>query len=104
MSGTERLARLSDIRSFRELGLPKLLVESGTRQGILATGGTPAPVVAALHRAITGVLADAVIAERIGQIGGAVRTMQPWAFGEWLAASARDWGAVVREDNVTIES
>ncbi len=104
VSGTERLAALPDIRSFGELGLPKLLVESGTWQGILATGGTPAPVVAAAHRAITGVLADAAIAERIVQIGGAVRTMQPGAFGEWLAASTRDWGAVVRENNVTIES
>lgn len=104
VSGTERLAALPDIRSFGELYLPKLLIESGTWQGILATGGTPAPVVAALHRAITGVLADAAIAERITQIGGAVRTMQPGAFGEWLAGSTRDWGAVVRENNVTIES
>lgn len=104
VSGADRLAALSETKNFGELGLPKLLVESGTWQGILATGGTPAPAVAALHRAITGVLADAAIAERINQIGGAVRTMQPGAFGEWLAGSTRDWGSVVRENNVTIES
>ncbi|MCL4802419.1 MAG: tripartite tricarboxylate transporter substrate binding protein [Burkholderiales bacterium] len=103
VSGTERLPALPETRNFGELGLPKLLVESGTWQGILTTGGTPAPVVAALHRAVTGVLADAAIVERINQIGGGVRTMQPEAFGAWLAASTQDWGHVVRENNVTVE-
>lgn len=103
VSGAERLPALPETRSFGELGLPKLLVESGTWQGIVVTGGTPEPVVAALHRAITGVLADAAIAERIGQIGGNVRTMQPGPFGEWLATAGEAWGQVVRENNVTME-
>ena len=57
VSGTKRLAALKDVPCFKELNLPA--VDSGTWQGIVTTGGTPAPVVARLNAEIKKVLVHA---------------------------------------------
>lgn len=103
VSGTTRLPALPQTPTFAELAMPQMLVESGTWQALFATAGTPAPVIAALHRAAAAALADPAIARRIGEIGGEVRTSEPDALGRWFAASTEAWGRVVRENNVTLE-
>jgi tripartite-type tricarboxylate transporter receptor subunit TctC len=103
VSGTSRLPALPSVQCFGELSMPTMLVESGTWQALFATGGTPQPVVDAVHRAAASALADPAIAARIVGLGGEVRTTEPAALGRWFATNTEAWGNVVRENNVRME-
>ncbi|MFA5028153.1 MAG: tripartite tricarboxylate transporter substrate binding protein [Candidatus Methylomirabilota bacterium] len=101
VSGTKRLAALKDTPTFKELNLPA--VESGTWQGIVTTGGTPAPVVARLNAELRKVLAMPEIQQKIEAQGGEVRIGSPEEFGAWMKGTMASWGAVVREAGIKVE-
>ena len=101
VSGTKRLGALKDVPTFKELNLPA--VESGTWQGILTTGGTPAPMVARLNAELKKVLAMPEIQQKIEAQGGEVRIGSPEDFSAWMKANIASWGAVVREANIKVE-
>jgi tripartite-type tricarboxylate transporter receptor subunit TctC len=103
VSGTSRLPALPDTPTFAELGMPQMLVDSGTWQALFATAGTPAPVVDALNRAAVAALSDATVAGRINDVGGQARTSEPAALARWFAASTEAWSGVVRDNNVSLE-
>jgi tripartite-type tricarboxylate transporter receptor subunit TctC len=101
VSGTKRLNALKDLPTFKELSLPA--VESGTWQGILTTGGTPAPMVARLNAELKKVLAMPEVQQKIEAQGGEVRIGSPEDFSAWMKANIASWGAVVREANIKVE-
>jgi len=101
VSGTKRLNALKDVPTFKELNLPA--VESGTWQGILTTGGTPAPMVARLNAELKKVLAMPEVQQKIEAQGGEVRIGSPEDFSAWMKANIASWGAVVREANIKVE-
>lgn len=101
VSGTKRLNALKDLPTFKELNLPA--VESGTWQGILTTGGTPAPMVARLNAELKKVLAMPEVQQKIEAQGGEVRIGSPEDFSAWMKANIASWGAVVREANIKVE-
>jgi tripartite-type tricarboxylate transporter receptor subunit TctC len=103
VSGTARLPALPAIANFQELAMPQMLVESGTWQALFTTAGTPAPVVAALHRASVQALETPAITARIGEIGGRVQTAAPEQLASWFAAYSAAWERVVRENDVRLE-
>ncbi len=103
VSGAPRLAALPDTPSFGEMGLPKTLVDSGTWQGIVTTGGTPPATIAALSEAIRRVLALPEIAPRITDLGGVNRAEGPDAFAAWMKESIASWGDVVRAERITLD-
>ena len=101
VSGTKRLVALKDVPCFKELNLPA--VDSGTWQGIVTTGGTPAPVVARLNAEIKKVLAMPEITKKIEDLGGDVIAGSPQEFAAWMKENIASWGAVVREANIKVE-
>jgi len=101
VSGTKRLNALKDVPTFKELNLPA--VESGTWQGILTTGGTPAPMVARLNAELKKVLAMPEVQQKIEAQGGEVRIGSPEDFSAWMKSNIASWGAVVREANIKVE-
>jgi tripartite-type tricarboxylate transporter receptor subunit TctC len=101
VSGTKRLDILKDLPCFKELKLPA--VESGTWQGIVTTGGTPAPMVARLNAELKKVLTMPEIKKKIEDLGGDVIAGSPEEFASWMKENIADWGAVVREANIKVE-
>ena len=101
VSGPRRLADFPDVPTFAELGWPA--AESGTFQGILAAGGTPAPVLARLDAAFRETLAEPDVARRMAELGADVRALGPDPFRTWFAAETEAWGRVVRANRISLD-
>ncbi|MBU8543786.1 MULTISPECIES: Bug family tripartite tricarboxylate transporter substrate binding protein [Roseomonadaceae] len=101
VTGTRRLAALPNLPTFRELGWPE--PDSGTWQGILTQGNTPAPVIARLEREIAQVLEEPNIVRRIGELGGEVRAEGAATFRRILTEQTESYGRIIRANNIRIE-
>ena len=101
VTGPVRLADFPDVPTFRELGWPA--PDSGTWQGVLAQGGTPAPMVNRLARELGAAMAVPVIAERITALGGVNRVEGPDNFRTWLDNEIEVWARVVRANNIRLD-
>lgn len=101
VSGPRRLADMPDLPTFAELGWPA--AESGTFQGVLVQGATPAPIVARLDAAFREALAVPAVARRMAELGADVRALGPAPFRQWLATETETWGRVVRANNVSLD-
>ena len=101
VTGTKRLPALPNLPTFHELGWPE--PDSGTWQGILTQGNTPAPTIARLEREIAQVLAEPNIVQRIAEIGGEVRPEGAASFRRILAEQTESYGRIIRANNIRIE-
>jgi tripartite-type tricarboxylate transporter receptor subunit TctC len=101
VSGPHRLPALPDLPSFAELGWPA--VESGTWQGALLPGATPAPIVARWEAELRALLARPEMARRVAELGGEVRTDGAAAFRAWLDRETENWGRVVRANGIKLD-
>jgi tripartite-type tricarboxylate transporter receptor subunit TctC len=101
VTGPRRLPSLPDLPTFRELGWPE--PDSGTWQGVLVQGRTPAPVVERLEREIAAALAEPAVAARIGELGGEVVADGAAAFRRRLAEQTASYGRVIRANNLRVE-
>lgn len=101
VSGPHRLADMPDLPTFAELGWPA--AGSGTFQGVLVQGATPAPIIARLDAAFREALAVPAVARRMTELGAEVRALGPQPFREWLATETETWGQVVRANNVSLD-
>ena len=101
VSGPRRLPAFPDLPSFAELGWPA--VESGTWQGVLLPGATPAPMVARWEAELRALLARPEMARRIADLGGEVRTDGAAAFRGWLERETEAWGRIVRANNIKLD-
>lgn len=101
VTGPRRFANLPNLPTFRELGWPQ--ADSGTWQGILVQGQTPAPVVARLERELAAVLAEPAIRTRIGELGGEVVADGAAAFRRRLAEQTVAYGQIIRTNNLRVE-
>jgi tripartite-type tricarboxylate transporter receptor subunit TctC len=101
VSGPRRLPDFPDLPTFAELGWPAQ--ESGTWQGVLVQGATPAPIVARLDEAFRAALAVPDVARRMAELGAEVRAMGPAPFRQWLAGETEAWGRVVRANNIKLD-
>lgn len=101
VSGPRRLADFPDLPTFAELGWPA--GESGTWQGVLVAGGTPAPLIARLDEALRAALAVPAVAQRMASLGAETRAMGPGPFRTWLAEETETWGRIVRANNIKLD-
>lgn len=101
VTGPRRLPSLPNLPTFRELGWPE--PDSGTWQGILVQGQTPAPVIARLEREIAAILNEPAMKARIGELGGEVVADGAAAFRTRLAEQTESYSRVIRANNLRIE-
>lgn len=91
ISTPARAAALPDIPTTAEAGLPAMSM-SGWNM-LFAPGGTPAPIVARLNRALLATLRDETVTRRMVELGslpaGGARTTPVGAQAFWLAEIAR---------------
>ena len=95
VSGDIKAPQLPDVPTFKELGLNP--VDMGTWQGILTTGGTPAPTVARLNTELNKILAMPEIAQRIASLGGQAKPGSAAELGSWMEKNAANFAVIIKE-------
>jgi tripartite-type tricarboxylate transporter receptor subunit TctC len=101
VTGPARLADFPDVPTFAELGWPA--ADSGTWQGVLAQGGTPAPMVNRIAADLRTAMAVPATAQRITALGGVNRVEGPASFRRWLDNEIEVWARVVRANNIKLD-
>lgn len=99
VTSAKRSHELPDIPSIGET-LPGY--DASLWTALLAPRGTPAAVVARIHREVTRVLQSPEVKTAFDRLGTYVEPMDPASFRDYLALEYRKWGAVVREVNLQI--
>ncbi len=101
VSGKSRLPQLPDVPTIAESGLPGF--ETGTYQGLMATGGTPADIVLQINRAVHAALAQPDITSRLASLGTDPTPNSPAEFKAWFDASVVSWAKIVKDAGVKVE-
>ncbi|MGG5812243.1 Bug family tripartite tricarboxylate transporter substrate binding protein [Falsiroseomonas sp. CW058] len=99
-SGT-RSGALPDVPTIAEGGFPGFDIV--TWQGILATAGTPEPVIARLHTVLVEALRRPDVAEGLRSQGFEVTGTNPEAFAALIREEANRWPPVVRLANAQLD-
>ncbi|RRD66415.1 tripartite tricarboxylate transporter substrate binding protein [Comamonadaceae bacterium OH2310_COT-174] len=99
----QRVPAVADVPPIADSGLPGTQgFDSAIWFGVFAPKGTPAPIVQRLNSAITGVLKQPAMRERIESMGNAVRIETPEQFAITVRDNRRKWAEVVEAAKVQI--
>jgi tripartite-type tricarboxylate transporter receptor subunit TctC len=90
----KRTGPLPETGTIAELGLPGF--EATTWHGLVAPAGTPADVVAILHRAMTATLNDVEVRKQLVNLGVDLSGIGPEEFGAYIKTEVPKWTAIVR--------
>ena len=97
-----RAEGMPEVPSFGEAGLPAAAMMRSW-QGICARAGTPAPVMAALHRATVAALRAPEFAARLRALSvEPVESADPAAFDALYRAELARWTSLIREAGITV--
>ena len=97
----KRSPELPDVPTIAEAGVPGY--EATSWFGLFAPAGTPAPVLAKLHGAITKVLNKPEVVKQINDQGAQTTSETPEQFAAFIKAEAAKWGPVVRASGATVD-
>ncbi|MGO4305937.1 tripartite tricarboxylate transporter substrate-binding protein [Cupriavidus sp. RAF12] len=104
LAAASRLARLPDVPTFAEAGLPNFELE--VWHGLYAPKGTPTAVIERLNQALRFALADPAVLQRFGQMGVTVPTSERQdapALGTRTKAEIARWTPVIKAAGVYAE-
>jgi tripartite-type tricarboxylate transporter receptor subunit TctC len=99
-----RLTVAPDIRTFAELGFPKVSFSSWT--GLFAPKGTPKDIIGKLNAAAVAALADPAVRSRLADLGMEIfppEQQTPEAFGTLVKADAERWWPIIKELGIKAE-
>jgi len=99
--GRRRVPALPNVATFAEQGFAGL--EENSWAGLFAPAGTPADVVAAIHRDIATVLARPEFIAKLTELGSLPGGDTPAAFSERFQRDIRESGIAIRRLGLTIE-
>jgi tripartite-type tricarboxylate transporter receptor subunit TctC len=94
----ERSAAFPDVPTMRELGHPKLVVD--TWYGLYAPAGTPPEVVARLNREVNAILQQADVRDALAKQGLAAVVDKPERLSELVDTELARWNRVVAEAKI----
>jgi tripartite-type tricarboxylate transporter receptor subunit TctC len=101
VTSARRWPTLPDVPTLAESGLPDYEMTLWT--GLMAPAGTPAEIVAQLHRETVQVLTMPEVREAIGRTGGEINTGGPGEFGALIKSDLAKWRRVVKEADIKVE-
>ncbi len=96
VSSEKRHPSLPDVQTFPEAGFPELTASAW--QGVYVPVGTPRPIVDKLYSAVTKVMQDPEVTERLGA-GGArpFISKSPEEFSAFTKSQNEFWGKIVNQ-------
>jgi tripartite-type tricarboxylate transporter receptor subunit TctC len=98
VSGEKRSAVLPEVPTIEEGGVRGY--DAGNWIGIVAPAGTPAPIVARLHKEISGMLDQPEIQKQIASDGSEITRMSPSEFATYMDNEMAKWGRVVKQAGI----
>jgi tripartite-type tricarboxylate transporter receptor subunit TctC len=98
VGSTKRSPTLPDVPTVIEAGLPGY--EAANWIGLVATGGTPEPIVARLHKEITEIMASPEVQKLFAAEGADIVYMTSAEFGAYSADEIVKWGRVVKQAGI----
>ena len=97
-----RVAAMPEVPTFLELGFNEL--KNGSWQGVYVPLKTPAPIVKRLFTAVTKVMADPWVIERLGAGGADVLVSKsPEDCGAFMKTQTEFWAKIVKQTGVTAD-
>ncbi|WP_422011983.1 Bug family tripartite tricarboxylate transporter substrate binding protein [Reyranella sp.] len=100
VAAAKRVPMLPDVPTVAEVGLPADLT-GAVFFGVMATGGTPEPIIAKLNAAFNEVLADPATAKKLIDLGFVLIGGSAADYGKRLAAETVKWRKVIQEAKIT---
>lgn len=97
----ERLPSLPDVPTVAEGGVPGY--EAYSWVGLVAPAGTPKEILARLHREVAEILKDKEVVTQLVVQGALPVGNTPEAFGAYINAEIKKWGAVVKSANIKVD-
>jgi tripartite-type tricarboxylate transporter receptor subunit TctC len=101
VTGGKRSAATPEYATMSEAGVPGFVVESW--YGLLAPAGTPAPVVARLHKEVLAVLAKPEVRETFAKQGADIVTATPGEFAAQIRSEKARWAEVIKASGARID-
>lgn len=98
ITSVNRNAKLPDVPTAREVGLPKLTLEFWA--GMLAPAGTPMDIVAKLNGAIDNALQSPEMKERMSALSLDAKIGTPGQFASFMAKEVPLWSEIVQKTGV----
>jgi tripartite-type tricarboxylate transporter receptor subunit TctC len=99
--GKTRSSVLPDVPTIAEAGVPGY--EATNWWGIVAPAGTPAPIVAKLHKEIAAVQQLPEVRQQFARQGAAILQMSTPEFTAFIQTEMTKWGRVVKEGKLRKE-
>ncbi|MBU8540969.1 Bug family tripartite tricarboxylate transporter substrate binding protein [Falsiroseomonas tokyonensis] len=101
ITSRERAPLLPEVPSGVELGLRDLVVTSW--QGFAVPAGTPAPIVARLHRELAAALRNETVVSRMGSLGFNITASTPEEFRTFQLAEIQRWRSLIDRQGIRAE-
>lgn len=101
VASPKRLPELPDVPTMAEAGLPNFNVLSWN--GLAAPARTPRPIVDKLNAEVNRILALPEVRKQLQSTGGDPVGGTPEEFAKFVDSEIRQWGAVVKSANVTLD-
>lgn len=100
VSSEKRRLDMPDVPTVAEV-IPGFI--AGGYQGLFAPAGTPANVVAKIHRDVVKVLQSGDVKERLATLGADPVANTPEAMRKFLREDRSRWARLIKEQNITLE-
>lgn len=101
VSSPQRSARLPDVPTVAETVIPGY--EAYEWNGVFLPAGTPEPVSTKLHQALTEVLKEDEVKQRLLDLGAQAVGSTPAEFTTFLKKEDAKWGEVVKKGNINLD-
>jgi len=98
LGAPQRAPSAPDVPTTSELGMPEVLAENW--YGMIAPGGTPPAIVAALNRITTMALSDPAVKEKLAAQGMTAIGDTPDHFRDFIASETTKWAKVIKDAGV----
>jgi tripartite-type tricarboxylate transporter receptor subunit TctC len=98
VGGVTRSPTLPDVPTVVEAGVPGY--EAANWIGLVATGGTPEPIVQRLHKEISEIMASPEVQKLFAAEGADIVPMSPAQFSAYSADEIVKWGRVVKQAGI----
>ena len=101
VTGDRRFAVIPNVPTMAEAGMPAFEVSSW--QGMVAPGGTPAPVLQKLHQEIARILALPDVRARLHAVAAEPVGSSPAEFRRYIESEIRKWQRVANRANISVD-
>ena len=99
VTSPQRFGPLADVATISEQGVPNF--DSEAWWGLHVAAGTPAPIIARMHKAFSEALRKPEVQEKLTAQGLVLKTSSPQEFQKFLENEVGRWNRVVKDNRIT---